>query len=117
MPFEESGSSSNLFFSFEVAGVHVIMLGSYTDFGPDSSQYKWLESDLKKIDRKRTPWLFALVHAPWYNSNSAHQGEKESTDMRDSMEGLLYNARVDIVFAGHVHAYERFVSLINIHNS
>ncbi|KAI3687767.1 hypothetical protein L1987_81470 [Smallanthus sonchifolius] len=108
MPFEESSSDSNLFYSFEVAGVHVIMLGSYTDFGPGSSQYKWLESDLKKVDRKRTPWLFALVHAPWYNSNIAHQGEKESTRMRDSMEDLLYNARVDIVFAGHVHAYERF---------
>nr|XP_043613517.1 probable purple acid phosphatase 20 [Erigeron canadensis] len=108
MPFEESGSNSNLYYSFEVVGVHVIMLGSYTDFGPDSSQYKWLESDLKKVDRKRTPWLFVLVHAPWYNSNTAHQGEKESTDMRDSMETLLYNARVDIVFAGHVHAYERF---------
>ncbi|XP_076886400.1 putative purple acid phosphatase 20 [Bidens hawaiensis] len=108
MPYEESGSSSNLFYSFEVAGVHVIMLGSYTDFGPGSDQYKWLESDLKKVDRSRTPWLFVLVHAPWYNSNKAHQGEKESTDMRDSMEDLLYNARVDIVFAGHVHAYERF---------
>ncbi|MFS8005307.1 putative Acid phosphatase [Helianthus anomalus] len=108
MPFEESGSNSNLFYSFEVAGVHVIMLGSYTDFGPGSSQYKWLESDLKNVDRNRTPWLFALVHAPWYNSNKAHQGEKESTNMRDAMEDLLYNARVDIVFAGHVHAYERF---------
>ncbi|KAL4592235.1 hypothetical protein LXL04_005223 [Taraxacum kok-saghyz] len=108
MPYEESGSNSNLFYSFDVAGVHVIMLASYTDFGPESNQYKWLESDLKKIDRKQTPWLFALVHAPWYNSNSAHQGEKESTRMRDSMETLLYNARVDVVFAGHVHAYERF---------
>ncbi|KAK1429549.1 hypothetical protein QVD17_11760 [Tagetes erecta] len=108
MPFEESGSNSNLFYSFEVVGVHVIMLGSYTDFGPGSSQYNWLESDLKKVDRQRTPWLFALVHAPWYNSNKAHQGEKESTHMRDAMEDLLYNARVDIVFAGHVHAYERF---------
>ncbi|KAI7732520.1 hypothetical protein M8C21_012620, partial [Ambrosia artemisiifolia] len=108
MPFEESGSNSNLFYSFEVAGVHVIMLGSYTDFGPGSDQYNWLESDLKKVDRNRTPWLFALVHAPWYNSNTAHQGEKESTHMRDAMEDLLYNARVDIVFAGHVHAYERF---------
>ncbi|XP_019052298.1 PREDICTED: purple acid phosphatase 22-like [Nelumbo nucifera] len=26
------------------------------------------------------------------------------------MEELLYQARVDIVFAGHVHAYERFAS-------
>jgi hypothetical protein len=28
--------------------------------------------------------------------------------MRDAMEALLYGARVDAVFAGHVHAYERF---------
>ncbi|CAK8577824.1 unnamed protein product [Lathyrus sativus] len=28
--------------------------------------------------------------------------------MKASMEELLYNARVDVVFIGHVHAYERF---------
>ncbi|KAF5949671.1 hypothetical protein HYC85_011664 [Camellia sinensis] len=31
MPYEESGSSSNLYYSFDVAGAHLIMLGSYTD--------------------------------------------------------------------------------------
>ncbi|KAL9239309.1 hypothetical protein vseg_013644 [Gypsophila vaccaria] len=109
MPYEESGSSSNLYYSFDVASsVHVIMLGSYTDFDPDSAQYTWLEADLKKIDRKRTPWVIVLLHAPWYNSNKAHQGEKESVGMKEAMEQLLYNARVDIVFVGHVHAYERF---------
>lgn len=111
MPFEESGSNSNLYYSFEVAGVHVIMLGSYTDFYPGSSQYSWLESDLRKVDRKKTPWLVVLVHAPWYNSNTAHQGEKESVGMKEAMEGLLFGARVDIIFTGHVHAYERFVSI------
>ena len=110
MPFEESGSTSNLYYSFEVAaGVHVVVLGSYTDFGSDSEQYKWLEADLGKVDRKRTPWLLVVLHAPWYNTNTAHRGESESDDMRDSMEELLYKARVDAVFAGHVHAYERFV--------
>ncbi|KAJ8429443.1 hypothetical protein Cgig2_008774 [Carnegiea gigantea] len=109
MPFEESGSSSNLYYSFDVANVvHVIMLGSYTEFGPGSSQYKWLQNDLRRIDRKKTPWLVVLVHAPWYNSNKAHEGEKESMEMRKAMEKLIYDARVDIVFAGHVHAYERF---------
>lgn len=110
MPFEESGSTSNLYYSFEVSGVHVVMLGSYADFGYGSDQIRWLESDLKKVDRRKTPWLVVIVHAPWYNSNYAHQGEKESVDMRVMMEGLLYKARVDLVFAGHVHAYERFVS-------
>ncbi|KAJ4970021.1 hypothetical protein NE237_003120 [Protea cynaroides] len=33
--------------------------------------------------------------------------------MRKAMEGLLYQARVDIVFAGHVHAYERFTRVYN----
>ncbi|XP_071719413.1 probable purple acid phosphatase 20 [Rutidosis leptorrhynchoides] len=113
MPFEESGSTSNLYYSFKVSGVHVIMLGSYTDFGSGSEQYQWLESELKKVDRGKTPWLFVLVHAPWYNTNYAHQDEKESVDMMQSMEGLLYKARVDVVFAGHVHAYERFNRVYN----
>ncbi|CAB4317589.1 unnamed protein product [Prunus armeniaca] len=108
MPYEESGSDSNLYYSFDVAGVHVIMLGSYTDFDPTSAQYQWLQTDLGKVDRGRTPWIVVLIHAPWYNSNKAHQGESESIDMKDAMEDLLYQARVDVVFAGHVHAYERF---------
>lgn len=90
------------------------MLGSYTDFGPGSNQYRWLESDLKKVDRSKTPWLIVIIHAPWYNSNVDHQGEKQSVDMKESMEGLLYEARVDVVFAGHVHAYERFVSQLDL---
>lgn len=112
MPFEESGSDSNLYYSFNAAGVHVIMLGSYTNFHPESAQYQWLEGDLGKIDRSRTPWTVAIIHAPWYNSNTVHQGEKESDEMKASMEDLLYQVRVDIVFVGHVHAYERFVSFL-----
>ncbi|KAM0037742.1 putative Acid phosphatase [Helianthus debilis subsp. tardiflorus] len=106
MPHEESGSNSNLYYSFDVVGTHIIMLGSYTDFSVDSDQYKWLTNDLAKVDRSLTPWLIVLLHAPWYNSNMAHQGEGES--MRLAMEKMLYDSGVDMVFSGHVHAYERF---------
>ncbi|XP_057850814.1 purple acid phosphatase 18 isoform X2 [Cryptomeria japonica] len=106
MPFEESGSDSNLYYSFEVAGVHIIMLGSYTDYGKDSDQYKWLQADFSRVNRRTTPWLIVVFHSPWYNSNTAHQGEGD--DMMETMEPLLYTAKVDMVFAGHVHAYERF---------
>ncbi|CAL0299330.1 unnamed protein product [Lupinus luteus] len=111
MPFEESGSSSNLYYSFEVAGVHIIMLGSYADYDVYSDQNKWLKEDLSKVDRKKTPWLLALFHVPWYNSNKAHQGEGD--DMMEAMEPLLYDARVDLVLAGHVHAYERSKRVYN----
>ncbi|GAV66095.1 Metallophos domain-containing protein/Metallophos_C domain-containing protein, partial [Cephalotus follicularis] len=111
MPHEESGSTSNLYYSFEVAGSHIVMLGSYTDFDADSDQYKWLQADLENVDRKKTPWIIVVLHAPWYNTNTAHQGEGES--MRKAMERLLYKARVDVVFAGHVHAYERFTRIFD----
>uniref|UniRef100_A0A0E0R4B6 Purple acid phosphatase n=1 Tax=Oryza rufipogon TaxID=4529 RepID=A0A0E0R4B6_ORYRU len=111
MPREESGSPSNLYYSFDAAGgaAHVVMLGSYAEFEEGSPQRAWLERDLAGVDRRRTPWLLALVHAPWYNTNEAHQGEGER--MRRAMESLLYEARVDVVFAGHVHAYERFTRI------
>lgn len=112
MPYIESASISNLYYSFKVAGVHVIMLGSYTDFSVGSEQYNWLKSDLSKVDKRITPWIVAVIHAPWYNSNFAHRGESASVDMKAAMEDLLYKAHVDIVFAGHVHAYERFVSFV-----
>ncbi|XP_062197050.1 probable purple acid phosphatase 20 [Phragmites australis] len=110
MPYDAGASPSgdNLYYSFDVAGgaVHVIMLGSYTDFAAGSAQHRWLQRDLAAIDRGKAAFVVALVHAPWYNSNEAHQGEGDA--MRGAMESLLYGARVDAVFAGHVHAYERF---------
>lgn len=110
MPYEESASPSNLFYSFDTAGgaIHALMLGSYADFSAASEQFKWLQADLAGLDRSKASWLFAIIHAPWYNSNEAHQGEGEG--MRKAMEETLYAAGVDAVFAGHVHAYERFVS-------
>ncbi|KAI4388182.1 hypothetical protein MLD38_000535 [Melastoma candidum] len=111
MPYKESGSSSNLYYSFEVAGVHVVMLGSYTDFDMYSNQYRWLMKDLSKVNRQKTPWLVASFHVPWYNSNFAHQREGE--EMMATLEPLLYAAGVDIVLAGHVHAYERAKRVYN----
>uniref|UniRef100_A0A0D9XWY6 Purple acid phosphatase n=1 Tax=Leersia perrieri TaxID=77586 RepID=A0A0D9XWY6_9ORYZ len=111
MPYDgeaATASGSNLYYSFDVAGgaVHVIMLGSYADYSPGSPQHTWLESDLARIDRATTAFVIALVHAPWYSTNAAHRGEGDA--MRRAMEPLLRGGHVDAVFAGHVHAYERF---------
>jgi hypothetical protein len=62
---------------------------------------------LANVDRSRTPWLIGVIHAPWYSSNRAHFGDGE--EMRKSMELVLKQANVDLIFAGHVHAYERMV--------
>ncbi|CAL4995526.1 unnamed protein product [Urochloa decumbens] len=84
-------SGDNLYYSFDAAAgaVHVIMLGSYTDFAAGSAQYQWLRRDLDAIDGRSMAFVVGDA-------------------MREAMEEVLYGARVDAVFAGHVHAYERF---------
>ncbi|CAN8268133.1 unnamed protein product [Cochlearia groenlandica] len=109
MPHEESLSRSNLYYSFDVAGVHTVMFGSYTPFDPHSDQYKWLKADLRKVNRKTTPWLVVVMHIPWYSTNKAHYGQGEKS--RNVLESLFFRAKVDVVFAGHVHAYERFKTI------
>ncbi|TKY66137.1 Purple acid phosphatase 15 [Spatholobus suberectus] len=104
-PSEESGSSSTFYYSFNAGGIHFIMLGAYIKYDKTAKQYKWLERDLASVDRSITPWLVATWHPPWYSSYEAHYREAEC--MRVEMEDLLYSYGVDIVFNGHVHAYER----------
>ncbi|KAK8275844.1 hypothetical protein V6Z12_D10G162000 [Gossypium hirsutum] len=111
LPAKESGSSSNFYYSFDAGGVHFIMLGAYVDYNSTGAQYAWLKEDLRKVDRTVTPWLVTAWHPPWYNSYSSHYQEFEC--MRQEMEQLLYHYGVDIVFSGHVHAYERMNRVYN----
>ncbi|PWA96614.1 purple acid phosphatase 15 [Artemisia annua] len=104
-PAEESGSKSTMYYSFNAGGIHFLMLGGYAAYNKSSDQYKWLQRDLEKVDREVTPWLVGVWHPPWYNTYVSHYKEVEC--MRVAMEELLYNAGVDIIFNGHVHAYER----------
>ncbi|KAF4355355.1 hypothetical protein F8388_026625 [Cannabis sativa] len=111
VPSEESGSKSKFYYSFDAGGIHFIMLGAYVDYNATGPQYAWLKKDLVKVDRSVTPWLVAAWHPPWYNSYASHYQEFEC--MRQEMEALLYQYNVDIVFSGHVHAYERMNRVFN----
>ncbi|XP_020092577.1 purple acid phosphatase 23 isoform X1 [Ananas comosus] len=111
VPSQESGSNSSFYYSFNAGGVHFIMLGAYVDYNRTGAQYAWLKSDLHQVDREVTPWVVATWHPPWYNSYSSHYQEFEC--MRQQMEGLLYQYGVDVVFSGHVHAYERMNRVFN----
>lgn len=106
-PFVSSHSTSPLYWSVDVGRVHIIALNSYDNFeqGGDRLQREWLAKDLSGLDRSKTPWLVVMMHVPFYSSNLAHPGEAET--MRLAYEPMLYNAGVDLVLTGHVHAYER----------
>jgi hypothetical protein len=111
-PYEGSGSAHYCYWGREVGVVHVIALCSYAGYQKGSLQYTWLQRYLAtQIDRERTPWLIAMIHTPFYNSNSGHWMEGEL--MRIAFEPLLYAAGVDIVLSGHVHSYERSKPVYN----
>ncbi|KAF8763072.1 hypothetical protein HU200_008923 [Digitaria exilis] len=104
-PYLAAGSSEPYWYSVKLGPAHIIVLSSYSAFGKYTPQYKWLDKELKRVDRRVTPWLFVSTHVPWYNSNNFHYMEGEP--MRVQFEKMVVDARVDAVFAGHVHAYER----------
>jgi acid phosphatase len=70
-------------------------------------QYKWLVNDLKSIDRKKTPWVFATSHRPMYSSETAPY----QTKLRNAYEDLFLEYNVDAYFSGHIHWYERMFPL------
>ena len=110
-----SGGSADgpYWYSWEAGNAHFITLNCYMPYSEGSDQYAWLENNLAKIDRSVISWVFVSTHAPWYNSNFAHQGEPEEEEMRLDMEGLLRKYEVDLLFCGHVHSYERTYGVFN----
>jgi hypothetical protein len=111
-PYKASNSTSPLWYSIKRASAYIIVLSSYSAYGKYTPQYKWLEKELPKVNRSETPWLIVLLHSPWYNSYNYHYMEGET--MRVMYEPWFVQFKVDVVFAGHVHAYERSERVSNI---
>jgi len=103
MPLAE-GNTDHLsgYYSFDYGPVHIVVLNSEIN---SNKQRRWAETHLERVDRRATPWLVVAFHRPWYNSNHVHHLEGEA--MKNQLESLLHQYHVDLVLAGHVHAYER----------
>jgi hypothetical protein len=71
---------------------------------PCGAELSWLRSDL--ATHASTPIKFAFFHYPLYSDNSS-QNSDTYLQGPSSLEGLLANNGVDIVFNGHAHLYER----------
>ena len=46
-----------------------------------SPQMDWLTKDLAAVDRTVTPWVIAVFHQPYVNSNEAHSMETEGAPL------------------------------------
>lgn len=105
-------SNGIFWYSFDYANTHTIMLSSEHNCTEGSPQYKFLESDLEGVDRKKTPWVFVEFHRPMYNREDSASYEI-ALGMQSEFEPILLKYEVDLVLAGHFHSYLRTSRVAN----
>lgn len=67
----------------------------------DKRQVKWLEDTLSM---DTSEWKICFFHHPPYSSGAKHGSD---TELREIVEPIFVKYKVDVVFAGHEHFYER----------
>ena len=89
-------------FSFDCGNAHWTVLDAdpYVDWN-DKALRDWVAKDLAAA--KNATWRFVGFHQPGFNSSKSHFGEQYMRVLSDVFE----KGRVDIVFNGHVHNYQR----------
>lgn len=87
--------------SLDLGKVHFVILSS--NEMSDPAQRAWLSDDLARARRHHVRAIFAFCHeGPW--AHALHGG---SSEMERDYAPLLAAARVDVLFSGHDHVYER----------
>lgn len=103
-------SGTEAYYSFDYANVHFVCLDSHdTPRNVGSAMLNWLTADIAATDR---PWLVAFWHHPPYSKGSHDSDDVADSggrmrDMRENVLPILEAGGVDLVLAGHSHAYER----------
>ncbi|HEY9677059.1 MAG TPA: metallophosphoesterase [Drouetiella sp.] len=89
-------------FYFDLGNARFIMLDAnpYMDWS-DPAWRKWLEDTLTAASSKQ--WRFVVYHQTAFNSDTTHFSEQRMRLISD----ILEKHKVRIVFAGHVHNYQR----------
>ncbi len=97
--------STERYYSFNYGHVHCIALDTNIPYYSGSPQKEWFIQDLQSELRKQTMWTVVFFHhPPWSEGWPDFPGEIE---VRNELVPLFEQYKVDIVFNGHTHDYER----------
>jgi hypothetical protein len=99
-------SGSEAYYAFDWGAIHFVCLDSQrASRAVGGPMLTWLEQDLAATDAE---WIVAFWHHPPYSKGS-HNSDSETQleEMRENALPILEEYGVDLVLAGHSHAYER----------
>ncbi|MFO0929469.1 MAG: metallophosphoesterase family protein [Gemmataceae bacterium] len=98
-------------YRYRYGNADFFVLDTNRGVGPASEQYRWLDAELGRSD---ATWKFVYHHHPAYSSDGDDFGNtwkgvasKQGDPNVRQLVGLYEKHRVDIVFNGHIHVYER----------
>ena len=93
------------YYSFDKNNVHVTIMDPYIDYKPGSTQYEFVEQDLRDAaSNPKIDWTFVVESIPIYSATSKHEGD---SDIRDIYHPLFDKYGVDLVFSSDNHNYQR----------
>lgn len=89
-------------FSFDYGNAHWMVLDTNAYINWAAPELRaWVERDLAAASD--ADWRFVLFHQPPFNSSKAHFANQLSRVLSPTFEA----GKVDVVFSGHVHNYQR----------
>lgn len=99
------------YYSFQYGNADFFMIDTNKKCDPDSEQYQWLD---KALAASSATWKFVCHHHPPYSSDENDYGNLWKTNKSSRgdlnarhLTSLYDKYKVDIVWNGHIHSYER----------
>ena len=94
-------NNMKLWFSYNIGDAHFVFLD--WRYPNNKEMIEWFKNDMKNSDRK---WNFVVLHRSPYNLGGHHVSWGKII-----WPDLFQENKIDIVFSGHSHLYERFYQI------
>ncbi|MFC1653203.1 metallophosphoesterase [Planctomycetota bacterium] len=91
-------------FAFGYGNVRFIGLDTNVSFLPGSVQQRWFKAHVQSPAYRRATWRVVYLHHPPFTASTYG----DDLDVIQYLVPLFEQANVDMVVAGHSHAYERY---------
>jgi hypothetical protein len=107
-PQEVTGSEvaqGEEWYAFDYANARFLSLNDSPEASATGDdQRDWMADQFGSVDRSATPWLFAFHHRSTYSCGGSHGSDIQ---IRAAWQPIFDEHKVDVVFSGHDHLYER----------